>query len=325
MEIKSISYKSERTPFWTEEEPNILHPHPFETIYQIPKGLGEGTIQSIQIRDGMDLILVDQKPDRDLVLEITVSPELTKLFFTLSGQMKAIFPGSNQHYIIPAGERTLGVFGPKMNVVFSRDQPTQVACISFENHLLQSLEGESQVILDKVSQMIQKTLTGMDRPSNPIDSAMLLVLHQIQNCPYQDSLRQVYLESKVLELLVLCSEQSSSIKPNGHSQLHAQDIDKIHYAKEILLENMETPPSLLELAKQVGINDFKLKKGFREILGTTVFGFLREQRMEKARLLLEEGKMNVTEVLYDVGYNSPSHFTFEFKKRFGITPSSLIN
>ncbi|GMT49485.1 MAG: hypothetical protein IEMM0008_1024 [bacterium] len=239
--------------------------------------------------------------------------------------MKVIPPKSNQHYIIPAGERTLGVFGPTMNVVFSKDQPTQVACISIENYLLQSLEGESQVILEMISQMIQNTITSVYNPSNPIDSAMFLVLHQIQNCPYQDSLRQVYLESKVLELLVLCSEQPSSTESNGHSQLHAQDIDKIHYAKEILIENMETPPSLLELAKRVGLNDFKLKRGFREILGTTVFGFLREQRMEKARMLLETGNMNVTEVLYDVGYNSPSHFSFEFKKRFGITPSSLIN
>ncbi len=325
MEITSISYKNECKPFWVEERPNILHPHPFETIYQIPKGLGDGTIQSIQIRDGMDLILVDQQPDRDLVVEITVSSELTKLFFTLTGQIKAIFPGSDQHYTIPAGERALGVFGPKMDVVFSRDQPTQVACISIENHLLQPLEGESQVILEMVSQMIRNTITGIYNPSNPIHPAMFLVLHQIQNCPYQDSLRQVYLESKVLELLVLCSEQLFSTESNGHSRLRAQDIDKIHYAKEILLENMEMPPSLLELAKRVGLNDFKLKKGFREVLGTTVFGFLREQRMEKARLLLEEGKMNVTEVLYDVGYNSPSHFTFEFKKRFGITPSSLIN
>jgi AraC family transcriptional activator of pyochelin receptor len=84
---------------------------------------------------------------------------------------------------------------------------------------------------------------------------------------------------------------------------------------------MKQPPSLMELARQVGLNDFKLKMGFRRVFGKTVFGYLHELRMERSRLLLEEGKMNVKEVSYAVGYMDSGRFSDAFKKQFGVRPS----
>ncbi|NJK75120.1 MAG: helix-turn-helix transcriptional regulator [Microcoleus sp. SU_5_6] len=88
------------------------------------------------------------------------------------------------------------------------------------------------------------------------------------------------------------------------------------------MSNIESPPSLLELAKKAGINDYKLKIGFREVFGTTVFGYLRNQRMEQARQLLLEQQMNVSEVAQTVGYASLSQFSTAFKHYFGITPKT---
>jgi AraC-like DNA-binding protein len=64
---------------------------------------------------------------------------------------------------------------------------------------------------------------------------------------------------------------------------------------------MEAPLSLPELAGYAGINETKLKRGFRKVYGTSVFGYLRNQRLDKARILLETGDMNVSEVAYSVG------------------------
>ena len=62
---------------------------------------------------------------------------------------------------------------------------------------------------------------------------------------------------------------------------------RIHQAKDILIRQIDNPPSLLSLARQVGINDFKLKQGFRQVFGTTVFGYLHSHRMERAAQLLQ--------------------------------------
>jgi AraC family transcriptional regulator, transcriptional activator of the genes for pyochelin and ferripyochelin receptors len=100
------------------------------------------------------------------------------------------------------------------------------------------------------------------------------------------------------------------------------DLDCLHRAQEILLQDLENPPSLLQLAQQVGLNDYKLKAGFRKAFGTTVFGWLHQQRMQQAYLLLQSSDLPITEIASQVGYTSPSAFSTAFKKFFGISPSS---
>lgn len=88
---------------------------------------------------------------------------------------------------------------------------------------------------------------------------------------------------------------------------------------------MICPPSLLELSRMVGLNDFKLKIGFKDHYGTTVFGYLRDMRMEHAMMLLLEGEANVTDAAARVGYANLSHFSEVFRKKYGINPSELLH
>jgi AraC-like DNA-binding protein len=105
-------------------------------------------------------------------------------------------------------------------------------------------------------------------------------------------------------------------------KISPSDLDRLYQAKEILLQDLENPPSLLELAQQVGLNDYKLKAGFRQVFGTTVFGYLHQQRMQRAYDLLTSSDLNVTEVANQVGYTSLSAFSSAFKKFFKVSPSS---
>jgi AraC family transcriptional activator of pyochelin receptor len=74
----------------------------------------------------------------------------------------------------------------------------------------------------------------------------------------------------------------------------------------------------------VGLSHPKLNYGFREIYGSTIFGYLRELRLNKAKALLDDGTMNVTEVAYEVGYSSLSYFTKAFRDYFGTAPGSYL-
>ncbi|MDB9527192.1 AraC family transcriptional regulator [Oscillatoria sp. CS-180] len=82
------------------------------------------------------------------------------------------------------------------------------------------------------------------------------------------------------------------------------------------------PPSLLELAQQVGMCDYNLRRGFKEIFNTTVFGYLRDRRMEKAQQLLLDGQLKVATVARTVGYDSPTSFNAAFKHKFGASPKA---
>lgn len=147
------------------------------------------------------------------------------------------------------------------------------------------------------------------------------MLQQILNCQYQGVTKQLYLEGKILELISLQIDQLDQTHRKSSPKLPNKDIDCIYEASEILLQRLSTPPSLTELAKLVGINDRKLKQGFREVFGTTVFGYLRDRRLEQAQELLLSGQMQVKDAAKTVGYASPTSFNTAFRKKFGIAPS----
>ena len=99
---------------------------------------------------------------------------------------------------------------------------------------------------------------------------------------------------------------------------------KIKQAKQELVNRMTAPPSIAQLAIEVGISEYKLKSGFKEMYGNTVGGYLLDYKMNSAKTLLDQGRLQVSEVAYTLGYGSASHFISAFKKKYGITPKKYV-
>ncbi|SHI74215.1 AraC-type DNA-binding protein [Tangfeifania diversioriginum] len=150
------------------------------------------------------------------------------------------------------------------------------------------------------------------------------VLREIIDCTYNDQLRNLFLLSKSIELLVLQAELHEHQNSNKTIK-SGRDKQKLIEAREFLSYRIDNPPTIVELSKQVGVNEYKLKKGFKELFGTTVFGYIHKTRMFMAKqLLLETGKPS-KEIAYETGYSSPQHFSNAFKKEFGISPNCVRN
>ncbi|WP_372009485.1 helix-turn-helix transcriptional regulator [Paenibacillus chitinolyticus] len=150
------------------------------------------------------------------------------------------------------------------------------------------------------------------------------LLQELEDCPYTGAMKDMYLEAKALELFAVYTnrflyEKDSQAPVSG--TLSRTDRQKIREAREEIIRRMDAPPSLLELSRIVGINDYKLKLGFKELYGTSVFAYLREQRLHKAGELLRKGDMSVSEAAARVGYMNFSHFAEAFRRRFGVNPS----
>ncbi|MEM6518829.1 MAG: AraC family transcriptional regulator [Cyanobacteria bacterium P01_D01_bin.71] len=188
--------------------------------------------------------------------------------------------------------------------------------------------------IDDLLRLRHRLSADLDQPYfhvGAITPAMAMVLHQYLHCPYEGVMQTLYLESKAVELIALklaqikqMAQEADAKSLNGaRRQLKSQDQERVHQAREILLRNMANPPSLQQLAEQVGIGDYKLKQDFRTAFGTTVFGYLRSHRLEQARQLLATRTVNVSEVAQLVGYSSLSKFAAAFKKQFGILPSEV--
>ncbi|GAB4372120.1 MAG: AraC family transcriptional regulator [Elainellaceae cyanobacterium] len=297
----------------------------YEVPLLAPEQDSYGYRRSRNLRPGLNLLIDDYTLQDDLIVETEAGkPGMVLEFsFMLSGRnaIEYILPGNNfleAYWDHGQGGRFHWQAGTRVLKVDIHIEPDV-----FETLVAEQIEGLpialQQVLHDRKRFEFYQTGT--------ITTAMQTVLRQIICCPYQGVTQKLYLESKVLELIALRIEQSiqsnSALKHQDKTVLRSSDIDCIYQAKEILLTNWQNPPSLTDLARQSGLNDYKLKAGFREVFGTTVFGYLHLYRMEQAQRLLSQKQMSIREVGLQLGYSNPRCFADAFKKQFGITPRAF--
>ena len=158
-----------------------------------------------------------------------------------------------------------------------------------------------------------------------ITPSMAVVLSQILSSNIHESMKALYLKGKVYELLSLYFNKNEDTDIEQCPFLIDEDnVRKIRLAKEIILKNMSEPPTLQELSEEIGLSLNKLKEGFKQLYGDTVFGYLLDHKMEEARRMLASTNYNVNEVGLRVGYSTSSHFIAAFKKKYGTTPKKYL-
>lgn len=155
-----------------------------------------------------------------------------------------------------------------------------------------------------------------------------MVLEALLNHSYTGSLENIYINAQMQMLLLYsmdCMVGEKEVEAFSCKFLaNESDREKIMKAREVLLENIGEPMTIKELSRKVAINECYLKKGFKEMFGTTIFDFYQSQRMEHARYLLYEKGLSVTDVSMMLGYSSISHFSTAFKKHTGLKPCELL-
>lgn len=149
-------------------------------------------------------------------------------------------------------------------------------------------------------------------------------LFDLINCNYEGIARNIYLESIVLNLLFQVQKNNLVFQLNCDSCSFVNrpiELDKIHQAKYFITNNLDQNITIPVIASYVGTNQCYLKKGFKEVTGQTIFEFIQENRMVKARHILQNTTTPIQEVASIVGYASISSFSQTYKNYFGITPS----
>ena len=141
-----------------------------------------------------------------------------------------------------------------------------------------------------------------------------------------DSLNSIYKESKVLEILYHEFNDILNTQRQSHNSLKLDEYDilALNKAKEILRNNIQNPPNVSGLSKQVKINEFKLKNGFRKMFHITPYKYVEQCRMEKAKYLLENDEMNVNEISQVLGYKYQNNFAKIFRKYYKVSPKELM-
>jgi AraC family transcriptional activator of pyochelin receptor len=284
--------------------------------------------QGAELRPGLRLEIIDEKYHDALCVESSHGmpyPLVSK--FYLSGSNRVLTPGIKEvkdDYVEKVNQNYL-FYLPNLDEIEQTQAGEHIHLVKIETEInfLRTFSMGFESLSPNLSQLIESEgVQRFHQPLGKITPGMQLALQQILNCPYQGMTKRLYLESKTLELLAMQFAQWGEAEKQSTlaSTLRADDIERVHYAREILMGRWETPPSLLELTRQVGLNDYKLKQGFRQVFGTSVFGYLQDYRLERAKQFLADEKLSIAGVAQRVGYASQSHFCYLFKRQFGITP-----
>ncbi len=278
-----------------------------------------------EIKIDTDFTLMRFENDFETIetLEKQVGSGLIQFHFNVKGKGKFIF--NNNSYTLDLNEeKALLLYNPQKELPLHLEIAPKSWIISIlisikKFHTLFSSDSEMIPFLSK-DNLEKKYYT-----EEGISPSMAIVLNQIFHYNQNSSIKTLYLKGKSYELLSLFFNTNED--PNAEHCPFLSDEEnvlKIKKAKEIIIKNMAEPPSLQELSDEVGISLKKLKAGFKEIYGETVFNYLFDYKMEFARKLLETGSYNVNEVGLKIGYSTSSHFIAAFKKKFGTTPKKYL-
>ena len=158
----------------------------------------------------------------------------------------------------------------------------------------------------------------------PMTPDMYGLIRDMRHSPYSGHLKGLFLEAKAIELFLLQVKQMDQQDQQPGSKLKPADIERLYAIRDFITVHFDQHFTITDLARKAGINQMKLKNGFRELFGTTVFGCLNDTRMNKAKQLLVDEKLFVGEVSDRIGYKHPHHFSAAFKRKFGVLPGDLL-
>lgn len=293
-----------------------------ETLVNYPKQLGQGYQRWISLRSGVELMITEHELLEDVQVLLPERPHPLEYTFELvASNRSGPVSGAQRYGLWGSGlapqEQWLSAAAGRVTAVSVHIEP-----VLFRSWVGGSAEAVPAAVQPLLRDAHQRYYEQWGKPT----AAMGMVLQQLLQCPYQGLTQRLYLESKVWELMALLLEDTQTEQQSFRAakRLRSEDVERIHYAGKILVRQMENPPSLMELARAVGINDHKLKVGFRQVFGTTVFGYLHEQRLVRSQQLLAAGRVSVTEAAQLVGFASRGHFAAAFRRKFGVNPSLYL-
>ncbi|RDV14906.1 AraC family transcriptional regulator [Pontibacter diazotrophicus] len=256
-----------------------------------------------------------------------VTGESIILGFYLEGDASAEITGLLQHSVHPPNVHYI-CYTPSFKAEF-RMPPNKLhryfLVILSKEFYFRLLHQHSELHQEFADKVLQGRHTYLSDNPLEITPEMKWVLNDIRNCQRTGPLKRLFLEAKIMELLMLQLEQYQKPQEQQirNSILRGDDAQRIAEARAILEENYQNPPTIQELARLVYLNETKLKQGFKTCCNHTIHGYVVWLRMEKARQLLQQSQQSIGDIAYQVGYKNSAHFTSAFKKHFGFLPSEI--
>jgi AraC-like DNA-binding protein len=287
------------------------------------KNNAEGSFEEVFFEDGFYVLKIQNDGLNTQKVVRDIDSSFIQFHFCLKGNAKFIF-NEGRYALEVSEESSLLLYNTQMDLPLNLELHANSWLVSIvmtirKFHSLFSKEANYIPFLSKENK--DKKYYSQEK----VTPAIAVILSQLMNYHLHPSIKELYIRGKVYELISLYFNRTDDTDMDQCPFLVSEDnVKRIRKAKEIMIARMSEPPSLTELAEEIGLSLKKLKEGFKQIYGDSVYGFLFDYKMEYSRKMLEYGQHNVNEVGLKVGYSTASHFIAAFKKKYGTTPKKYL-
>ena len=287
------------------------------------KNIAKGATESFTIDDG--LILLKQTNDNEFEsnFNFNIGKDYIQFHFCIKGSSNFLFNQGSYIFNVD-NENSILLYNPnkELPIDLLLNANSQVLSILISIKKFHSLFSNQS---DQISFLNNDNIGNKLYKEKKIGPMIAIIINQMYQQSLNLTMYKLYLRGKVFELMSLYFSKDKEMDIEQCPFLaDDNNIKKIKKAKEIIISRMIEPPTLVELAKEVDISLKKLKQGFKQVYGTSVFSFLIDYKMQTSKRFLSSGSYNVNEVALKVGYSTATHFINAFKKKFGTTPKKYL-
>lgn len=263
--------------------------------------------------------------NKETIISFTEEFEAIKMHFILSGSSK--ITTNNKTYKFEVKQHNIS-YQPKTQNKWQWQSSNQLQLfeITIKLDFFEKYTPKDNPYFKLFMEAIdKKEINRLSQQNLVITQEMETIINNITQCKREGYYKEMYIESKIIELLLLQIEQLCCNKCQINYNIKEADIQKMNKVKDIILKDVKQNFLLKRLANEVGTNEFTLKKNFKTVFGTSVFKYINEAKMQKAKSLIAEQNLTITHIAELVGYKNATHFTTAFKKKYGIVPSKFTS
>ncbi len=287
------------------------------------ENVAKGSYKEILLEEGFYILKIQNDTEDIKRIEREINSSFIQFHFCLKGKSQFYF-NEGQYHLEVSEENSLLLYNTQKDLPLHLNVSPDTWLLSIimtirKFHSLFSNEADYIPFLSEGNK--EKKYYSQEA----VSPAIAVVLSQLMNYNLHPSIKELYVKGKVYELISLYFNKTQNADLEQCPFLaDEENVRRLKMAKEIMISRMSEPPTLAELSKEIGLSLKKLKEGFKQIYGDSVYGFLFDYKMEYARKMLETGSHNVNEVGLRVGYSTASHFIASFKKKYGTTPKKYL-
>ncbi len=287
------------------------------------KNIASGSFEEILIEDGFYVLKIQNDTAQIQKVNREIKSTFIQFHFCLKGNAKFIF-NQGRYALEVSEENSLLLYNTQIDLPLNLELNANSWLVS----VVMTIRKFHSLFSKEANYIPFLSTENKDKKyysQEGVSPAIAVILSQVMNYKLHHSIKELYIKGKVYELIALYFNKNSDADIAQCPFLVDEDnVRRIRMAKEIMISRMAEPPTLAELSEEIGLSLKKLKEGFKQIYGASVFSFLFDYKMEYARKMLETGQHNVNEVGLKVGYSTASHFITAFKKKYGTTPKKYL-